>query len=224
MRRGDVKPAEKTVSVKLGSPLAGGGKAFQLTGEKHRIETVLPGYSTNGDIVNTPDKSLAGANKEEVLSDTGELYRNLKKKIGWIDTPFTKAVYGFIGSEGKLSLNDLTVNIKTDFATLAISSLTNEPIKRSTNMLLTAVGRADNTDSKYNADRTQQLDPGHGPIRIEVIEATINIVTDKKNLRVMSVNPQGFINGYIPSEYKDGVFSFEIGRKFRSMYYLIQEL
>jgi hypothetical protein len=224
MRRGDVKHADKTVSVKLNSLLTGGGKAYQLTPEKHRVETVLPGYSANGEIVITPDKSLVGANKEEVLSDTGELYRNLKRKTGWIDTPFTKAVYGFIGKDGKRSLSDLTVNVKTEFAALAISSLTSEPIKHSANMLLTAVGRADNTDSKYNANRTQQMDPGHGPILIEVIEATIEIKTDKKKLRVMSVNPQGFINGYIPSKYKDEVFSFEIGKEYQSMYYLIQEL
>ena len=91
-------------------------------------------------------------------------------------------------------------------------------------MLLTAVGRAENTDSKYNEDRTVQLDPGHGPIQVEVINATIEIKTDKKNLRVMSINPQGSITGYMPSEYKDGVFRFEIGKEFQSMYYLIQEL
>ncbi|MDD4192442.1 MAG: hypothetical protein PHI28_14005, partial [Mangrovibacterium sp.] len=107
---------------------------------------------------------------------------------------------------------------------VAISSLTDEPVKNSGNMLLTAVGRADNTDSKYNEDRTQQLDPGHGPILIEVIEATIEIKTEKKNLRVMSINPQGMITGYMPSEYKDGVFRFTIGEEFQSMYYLIQEL
>lgn len=40
----------------------------------------------------------------------------------------------------------------------------------------------------------------------------------------MSVNPQGVITGYIPSEYKEGVFSFEIGKEFQSIYYLIQDL
>ncbi|MDD4193358.1 MAG: hypothetical protein PHI28_18625 [Mangrovibacterium sp.] len=52
----------------------------------------------------------------------------------------------------------------------------------------------------------------------------IELKTSKDNLRVMSVNPQGFITGYMPSEYKDGVFRFEIGKNFQSMYYLTQEL
>ena len=63
---------------------------------------------------------------------------------------------------------------------------------------------------------------GHGPVQIEIIEAVIEIQTDKPNLRVMSVNPQGSITGYIPAEYKDGRFRFEIGKEFQSMYYLIQ--
>lgn len=224
MRRGDVKPAEKTVNIKLDDPLAGRGKALLLTAEKHRIESVLPEMTCKGDIIVGPDDVVVDSERGEVLSDTKELYRNLNKKIGWIDSPRSKAVYGFVGKEGELSLNDLNVNVKTDFATVAISSLTDEPIKSSTNMLLTAVGRADNTDSKYNEDRTRQLDPGHGPIQVEIIEAAIEIMTDKKNLRVMSINPQGLITGYMPSEYKDGAFRFEIGNEFQSMYYLIQEL
>jgi hypothetical protein len=59
---------------------------------------------------------------------------------------------------------------------------------------------------------------------VEIIEAAIEIETDIKNLRVMAINPQGIITGYLPSEYKDGVFRFEIGKEFQSMYYLIQDL
>ena len=148
----------------------------------------------------------------------------MKKKIGWIDSPDTKAVYGFVGKEGSLALTNLKINVKTDFATVAISTLTDEPIKSSANMLLTAVGRAYNTNSKYNEDHTKQLEVGHGPIQVEIIEAIIEIETDKRNLRVIAINPQGFITGYIPSEHKDGVFSFEIGKEYQSMYYLIQNL
>lgn len=223
MRRGDVKPSEETVHVKLNDlSLTPGIKALQLTPEKQRVEMVLPGMTGEGDIVVNPDESIVDVDKGEVLSDTKELYRNLNKKIGWIDTPNTKAVYGFWGKEGKLELNNLKINVKTDFATLAISTLTDEPIKSSANMLLTAVGRADNTNSKYNEDHTQQLEVGHGPVQVEIIEATIEIETDKTDLRVMAINPQGFLTGYIPSEYEDGIFRFEIGKEYQSMYYLIQ--
>jgi hypothetical protein len=127
-----------------------------------------------------------------------------------------------VGKEGDVALTNLKINVKTDFATVAISTLTNDPIRSSTNMLLTAVGRANNTNSIYNEDHTRQLDVGHGPVQVEVIEAFIEIETDKTDLRVMAINPQGFIIGYIPSGYKDGIFRFEIGKEYQSMYYLIQ--
>ena len=225
MRRGDLKPAIKTVSVKIEDLSTNPEiKALQLTAEQNRVEMVLPEGTAKGDVVISPDKTMVNVEGKEVLSDTKELYRNLKKRFGWIDSPNTKAVYGLLGKEGNISLTNLKINVKTDFATVAISSLTTEPIKSSANLLLTAVGRADNTNSKYNEDHTKQLDVGEGPIQVEIIEATIEIETDKRNLRVMAINPQGFITGYIPSEYMDGIFRFEIGKEYQSMYYLIQEL
>ncbi len=227
-RRGDVKPAEKTIAIKIDDLSTGPGvKALQLTPEQNRVETVLPGMAARADKIVGPEKQLVDTDKGEVLSDTRELYRNLNKKFGWIDTPNTKAVYGFTGEAGELVLSHLNINVMNDFATIALSTLTDEPIKGSTNMLLTAVGRADNTNSRYkdlNDGRLQQLDVGHGPIQVEIIKAAIEIETEIKNLRVMAINPQGFIIGYLPSEYKDGVFRFEIGKEFPSMYYLIQDL
>ena len=76
-------------------------------------------------------------------------------------------------------------------------------------MLLTSVGRAYNSKSKFidlEDGYAKQLDVGEGPIQVEIIEATIEIKTDKKNLRVMAINPQGFLTGYIPSEYKAATF------------------
>ena len=58
---------------------------------------------------------------------------------------------------------------------------------------------------------------------IEVIEAEITIKTDRNNLIVWSVDNEGYFIGVMPSEYKDGVFKFSIGKEFESMYYLIQE-
>ena len=222
LRRGDVRPAEKTLNVKPVNIETAYGPSWELIAEKHRVETVLPGDKAKGDIAISTDETYIGLDEVEVLSDTRELYRNLKKQIGWIDSPKTKAVYGFVGKEGILELTDLKIDVKTDFATVAISTLTDEPISSSTNMLLTAVGRAENTNMKYNEEHTQVLDVGHGPIQVEIIEATIEIETDQSDLRVMSINPRGFITGYMPSEYKDGIFRFEIGKEFQSIYYLIQ--
>jgi hypothetical protein len=158
----------------------------------------------------------------EVVSDTGELYRNWEKRIGWIDTPRTKVVYGFVGDAGTLSLKNLKVKSETDFATIALSSLTEEPLSNSDNILLTAVGRSENTDMKFNEEHNEMLNIGRPPILVEAIKAKIEITTKVENLRVWAVNAEGFFTGVIPSEYSEGVFSFKIGECFRTMYYLIQ--
>jgi len=225
IRRGDVKTPEKITNIKLKDISANSGiKALPLAAEKQRIEIVLPeDKSITAGLVDQ-DQPLVDSNKGEVTSDSKELYRNINKKIGWIDSPMTKAVYGFVGKEGPVALTDVMINVKNDFATVAISSLTEDAITSSSNMLLTTIGRADNTNSKYNDDHTVQLDVGHGPVQVEIIEAMIEIKTNRSTLRVMAINPQGFITGYIPSEYKDGVFRFEVGKEYQSMYYLIQSL
>jgi hypothetical protein len=53
---------------------------------------------------------------------------------------------------------------------------------------------------------------------------SIEIATDKKNLRIMAINPHGFVIGYLPSTYADGLFKFIIGKEFQSLYYLIQTI
>ena len=101
--------------------------------------------------------------------------------------------------------------------------MTDEPLTASGNMLLTAVGRADNTDALYNEDHTVELQPGRSPVLIEVIQARIRLNTDQKVMRVWAVNPEGFFTGEVPSEWQDNVLSFDIGGAHASMYYLIQK-
>jgi len=222
MRRGDVKASTTPLRIKLKDLASGPGGIYQLNVEKQRLETVLP-----GDVVtkaNVENSGKTATDQDEIMSDGKELYRNLKKQYGWINTPKTKAVYGLVGKAGQITLGEVKVTVKNDFATVAISSLTDEAVSGSSNMLLTTIGRADNTGSKYNEDHTLQLEVGHGPIQAEIIEAVIEITTSAKNLRVMAINPQGFITGYIPSELKDGVLRFTIGKEYQSIYYLIQSL
>ena len=58
---------------------------------------------------------------------------------------------------------------------------------------------------------------------MEVIDAEIAIKTPYKNMRVWSVDPEGYYTGLMPTTYEDGVLKFTIGKEFESMYYLVQE-
>jgi hypothetical protein len=225
-RRGDVAAAEKTVSVAadedtiFGSPDSALGVMGTLP-EEHRTGVVLPGQSPPVDItMEAAGEKHAGSG--EIVSDTGQIRRDAGKGIGSIDTANTKAAYGFLGKGGTIHLDGLTLTVKTHFAVVAISSLTDEPIASSANLLLTTVGRADNTGARYNEDHTERLDLGHVPVVVEAIEAKIELATAQEHLEVWSIDPEGHLTGRVPATLENGVLTFETGEAFPSMYYLIQ--
>ncbi|HPN84460.1 MAG TPA: hypothetical protein PK821_03890, partial [Victivallales bacterium] len=169
------------------------------------------------------NSTIVNPESAELRSKTGELYRNIEKKYGIIDTPRTKSAYGFIGTAGILKMKGMLVKSHTDFATIAISSLSDSDISDSDNMLLTAIGRADNTAAEYNIDHTVQFKTGHGPVLAEVVEAEIEIETNISSLQVWSVNTMGGLIGRMPGTFKEGKFTFTIGKSFPSVYYIIQK-
>ncbi len=210
-RRGDVSPSKNTVSFrpvsKWQSNVAPAEENLEKTGVVYDNSDLTP-------IAPTPPTESG-----DVLSDTGELYRSWKKNYGIVDTPKTKCAYGFLGKNEPLSLSGVTIRCKTDFATIAISSLTDDAITASDNMLLTCVGRAKNTDAKFEGE--QMLDYGKPPVCIEVIEADIEIETDVQDLCVWAVSAEGFYIGTVPTIYENGKLKFSVGEVSQSMYYLI---
>ena len=153
----------------------------------------------------------------------------MKRKIGCVDTPFTKAVFGILGSRRAtaalggpaIELEGLRVHSYTDFATIALSSLSKYPIEGSDNMLLSAIGRASNHGQRSDGEKL--LDIGTNPIEAEIIDAEISIKTSNENLRVWSVNSEGFYAGKIDTTYADGWLKFHIGPHYPGLYYLIME-
>lgn len=166
--------------------------------------------------ITPPDKDESSF---DVLSDTKELYRNWKKNYGYINTPRTKCAYGFLLKNGELNLDGVKIDCKTDFATIALSSLNDNDICTSDNILLTAVGRAQNTDCKFEGDL--MLDIGKPPVIIEVIEADIEIETNVEGLVVWAISAEGYYIGTVPTIREDNKLKFTIGTQSQSMYYLI---
>ncbi|MDW7658793.1 MAG: hypothetical protein SCM11_16615 [Bacillota bacterium] len=225
MRRADVRPAEKSLAVAIKDLTCtpGNTDALSLVTEQHKIGLVFDGQPHGADAVIEPDQAVVDASAGEVSSDTGELWRSWTQRIGKIDTPRTQCIYGFLAENGLLSTSDLSVQASNDYATIALSSLTDEPINSSGNMLLTTIGRAENTGMTFSEDRTEVLDIGKAPILIEVIEADVVIKTGCENLTVWSIGPEGFYTGRIPSTYANGELKFHLGDTCQSMYYLILE-
>jgi len=70
------------------------------------------------------------------------------------------------------------------------------------------------------------LDMGHGPVLIEPIEAVVRLATSRPNLKVWLIADNGEAVTPLPTEYEDGVLTFEIGPQpsynRSSMYYIIR--
>ncbi len=232
-RRGDVSPAKKTIGAKVTEELYG-KRSHTLQGsamEIHQVHTVLDTTDTS-DLDTVLPSSTAWEREDPniIVSDTGELKRDLRKSIGYIDTPRTKAVYGklgFMAANKKIKpdqnryLNGLTVMCTNQFATITLSSLTNDDLCNSDNILLTAVGRARNKGAQFDGEKL--IDWGTGPIEIEVIHADIRMKTNKEYLEVWGVDSDGFYTGRIDSVIEDGELKFTIGEEFPAQYYLIYE-
>lgn len=219
MRRGDIKRAKKTHILKPIDLTEWNKSALGLSAEVSEVCTSFEKDLPENAILT--DKPLAYPTDKEIVSDTGELYRNLKDEYGIINSPRTKCVYGFLGKNKLPELDGVKVDCTTDFAVIAISSLCDAEITKSDNMLLTAVGRAENTGAEFDGDRL--LSYGKPPVLIEAIEAEIEIKTEKRGLKVWAVSAEGLYIGKVPSTYESGVFKFSIGKESLSMYYLIVE-
>jgi hypothetical protein len=210
-RRDDVKAADAMCSVEVT--------------RRDRFDPAT--VSTEGDrlaVVNRADNPTVphiaiNDNGIDVTSITGELYRNYKDNYGKIDTAMTKCAYGFLGKNGEVALNGMSVRCKTDFAVVALSSLTDKPICESDNILMTTVGRARNTDSVFEGEKMIEL--GKPPILIENIEAEIEIDTIYSDLKVWAISAEGYYIGTVPTTYDDGKLTLSIGEVSRTMYYLL---
>jgi len=252
MRRGDVQPAREWVSIKFPHHAEPGSIVYpkdvtaNLTGlmYQHRVSARLEGMEPFADhevpwdlpAGTRIDQSDAGEltivqeedyeQPKRLVSDTGELVRDLEHSIGTVDSPRTKAAYGFLGGH-TLQLNDLTIKAETDFAVIALSSLTDDPINVSENILLTAVGRVQNTgytDELLPNGHRKVTNHGTAPMLAEAIEAKIRIKTAHRNFHVVSIDEDGFITGKIPCHYEDDELVFETGKEFAQIYYLIQTM
>ena len=229
LRRGDVSPANHVIGAQISDVTKKEVKLAQTAGDIHQVHVVLPNTDTSDltDIRSASD-TFVRENPKVVTADNGQLWRDLGRRIGGVDSPRTQAVFGVIGQRKAngappivLETSSMKVQANTDLATIALSSLTNDPIDKSDSMLLSAIGRASNHGQRMDGEKL--IDIGESPIEAEIIDAVISIKTDNTKLRVWSVNSEGFYIGNPAVTHEDGWMKFHIGPNYPGLYYLIME-
>ena len=231
LRRGDVKPSENSIAIKPDNMTA----KMEDYNTKEYLETMsnIAEYTRAGvefddfparsakKHVKITDKLVPGDGKV-VISDTGELYKNTEEQYGIINAPRSQVIYGHVGANKTLNTRDIKIKCKTDFAVIAASSLSDEPIASTDNIILSAVGRVSNTDEVREAGLLVEI--GKTPILAEVIEAEIEIRNATENMQVFGITAEGYYTGIVPSTRENGVLKFKIGDKFPSIYYHIVKM
>jgi hypothetical protein len=133
----------------------------------------LPGY----------DAMNAAAKRFD--SDTGELSLAYGEGRLTINTPRTKSAIGFLARAGSIDLDGLRIDCATDFATVTATALDGAPLGRSRHVLVTAVGRAENTAQGFWPPSPEQRSrsivswmlpaEGRAPVIVEPIRADVRL-------------------------------------------------
>jgi hypothetical protein len=150
--------------------------------------------------------------------------RGTNEALFQVDSPRSKLLIGYLGGR-KLQVGSWDVEVPLDgpnFAVLALSSPENQPIEAARSLLVTAVGRAENTGMRWNADRTSVgRNWGTGPVLVQGIEANLAVPIRARSAAVYALDVTGKRAGKVASEIRDGKVRFRIGAAHRTLWYEI---
>ena len=221
-RRGDFATGDGTLLVQIPRDLAASakspspwsGKAYRGLAETRRFRTGL-GEAGQGVPL---DQGVAEGNLRR--SSSGQIRRDVEKRILLLDSPRTQAVTGFLAEAGPQQTSALAVVSDTLFATVAASALDERTLDQSERILLTAVGRAENTGFAYNLLRNRRVASGTGPILVDPVRARVSLRTSRRDLAVVPIAADGTRGTPLPTTYGDGALRFEIGSA-KTIYYVL---
>lgn len=152
--------------------------------------------NANGGIaVTDANKDFIPMDQDFVLSDTGELKRDWVKGIHTIDTEKSKVVSGWIGGE-KIELGDVSFNISTKKAVIAVQSLGDKPISKSSDIFITAMARSQPDDT----NATFLTEPVAGSIEVKA----------PKGLRLYLITSLGTKAAPAVAKYQDGKYIIDL--------------
>jgi hypothetical protein len=163
-----------------------------------------------------PDRFPVAAPLDRIQSDTGELgwhHADRGQGVITVDTPRSQALIGYV-KQGGLSTRNLIVELETGFCALLLTSLDDQPIDRSSRLLLTATARLANTGFTWQNDRQTVKEWGHGPVLVEPVTGNITLrnLGRAHGLRVRPLAANGtLLPGTIEPRTDGSAWSFTVG-------------
>lgn len=221
-RRGDVPAARGT--ARLAIPV---GQVEELTADNVSLSEVWKkaGVTTS---------ELLTHRLEVGFTPGGKLEADVSKQAGsaaaWdaeaavytVDAPAAKAVVGrCTGKTTKLDGAEFDVKANPrNFAVLTLNAADGQPLTQSRRLLLAASGNVENTGMGWNADHTSVGTKwGTAPTLCEGIAARVTLDTGAKSAKVHGLDGAGTRAGEVPASLNGGKLSFEIGPRYRTLWY-----
>ena len=153
--------------------------------------------------------------RKRLDSDTGELSLDYGEGLLTINTPCTKSAIGYLAKADSIDLDGLRIDCQTEFAAVTATSLDGAPIGRSRHLLLTSVGKAENTAQGFWPPTAKQRSwgavswmlPAEGrlPVIVEPVQADVRVkvpgpatvysldATGKRQHSVKTTSDSGFL-------------------------------
>lgn len=200
-------PTKEQFFNEMISPMS--AAALRTAAEKGRLVIAMPQAGelpwlekstipAGAQVITDPKHSLIGSDAVESVSDTGELRRNWGHGIYTINTPRTQAAMGWIGGK-KLSLADVAMTVTTRNASIAVQSMDQSPIGKSSAILISLGARS-------IPKALNQM-----PFHSEPVEGQLTI-RGPKGLKLYKKNRSSHEQHEIPATYKDGRYLINLDR------------
>jgi hypothetical protein len=159
-------------------------------------------------------------------SESGELmwdHRDSLQSIFTIDAPAAKAAAGYIGGKS-IELDKVTVEMDTipgNWGVITLTAIDGKPLDESSNILLVAAGKAENTDMGWNDEKNSVgTDWGTAPSIVEGIPAKITLL-EMDDLKMFALDSAGNRGNEISIMHRKGNQVIHIGAQYKTLWYLL---
>jgi hypothetical protein len=154
-----------------------------------------------------------------VVSDTNEITWNTAQATMTLNAPQARVAIGKIGNK-VTTLGDVRLQVGDlggkQHGHVTLVALDNKPLAQSTRLLLTAIGRAENQNMRWNANRTS-VGPnwGSGPVVVQAVPATVTLPGGAWKVETLSAT------GNLLGQVAASTNSFTLTAAHKSPWYLI---
>lgn len=163
----------------------------------------------NSIVIQNTDQDFIPIGQHIVESDTKELKRDWEKGIHTINTIKSQVASGWIGGEA-INLADVTFNIKTSNAVVAVQSVDDKPIRQSNKIFITVMARA-----KPKSGKTL-------PYIAEPVNGMISIYAPE-GMRLYPVNSMGNLEDQIDIQRDvDGKYNINLPCNSKYHWFMLQ--